>query len=403
MTNPQALLLKLLGDDSHLSEAVPRIGADVWPDLTDLARRQHVAAYLYYRLREAGALSALPSETLRALQDDFKRGTFRNMALLAESKRLCHVLDEKKIPVIGLKGLQLLLEEIYPHIALRFLRDIDLLVPVEQLETAYVSAAALGYVPEKSVTEVDFTMKYYYHLPQLLHPEKRIVLELHGGVEREGRVDPSELWANAKAAEHPVSFLDTEDLLIHLCLHISYSDLFRIDLRHYLDIYMLLKKRAEQIDWNSFLIRTEKRALTAGVLLVLQITSELFRCRLPESLRSAMPYSGTGVQLAEDAMGLMWQYDRSSQAYTEYKSRLYLSDAPVYKRVFESIFVSRERLCYLYALRPGSIRIYPYYFIRVYDLFKRHFVKVVKGPTGQKQVESVAKTKRLHAYMVNAD
>ncbi len=387
------ILLQILRSNDPLLN----ISEQAWIEIIDLANRQHIMPYLYYHLKEIGALELIPIENKEILYQFFKQSTMRNMALVAEFRRIADTFNKKGIPVIGLKGLQLVQDNIYPHIGLRFMRDIDLFVPISQIGDAYDCVSILGYQCDKEITKLDFSMKYHHHLYQQINYEKNIVLELHGYLENVMRIDPSLWWQNVQSKNSHNMFLDTEDLLLHLCLHISYSDIFKTDLRHYLDIYMILKNRV--IDWEQFLDRAQSRGLTRGVLLVLDITSRLFGYKLPAKLDNAIVRDTWHEESIKHAIEFMWQYRKSSKGYEQYGSKMFLSDEPLLMRFFKRIFIPKEELCCQYSLKPDSGVVYLYYFRRVYDLFQRHFTDTIKSKTDNSYIDSIAKTKILHVYL----
>jgi len=223
---------------------------------------------------------------------------------------------------------------------------------------------------------------------------------LHGYLIEDKNIDIDELWNNARVYDaHNYMYLDIEDLMLHLCMHISYSDLFKIDLRHYLDIYMILKNSGDKINWDQFLIRAKKRELVHGTLLVMQITSELFGCKIPDEFQGIVKDEPNQAELIEYGINFMWQYDKRSKEYEQYRSKVFLSDEPILRRFFRRIFISKEELSFYYSLDPDSPKLYLCYFRRVYDLLKRHFINMLKIKTDPKQIDVTAKTKILHAYL----
>ncbi len=387
-------LLQLLGCGS--SDLLPEFNENKWLEIIELAGKQHVIPYLYYHLKEIGALGLIPAESKDVLLQSFKQSTFRNMAIIAEFRRIADAFNQKGIDVIGLKGLQLVQDVIYPHVGLRFMRDIDLLVPLKQLRNAHDISLSLGYMPEENIHDTDLHIKYHHHIPQQFNYEKNIVLELHGYLENVMRIDPAFWWESVKKFEHKI-FLDDEKLLLHLCLHISYSDMFKTDLRHYLDIYMILKKKA--INWKQFMSMAQEMGLAKGVLIVLDIVSTLFGLKLPKEVDSFIVRDEYHEESIKYAIEFMWQYRKSSKYYEQYRSKMFLTDEPILKRFFKRVFIPKEELCCQYSLRLSSGMLYMYYFVRIYDLFKRHFISTIKSKTDQKQIDVIAKTKILHAYL----
>lgn len=137
-------LLKLLKSEIVLDNELKNLSQEEWNEIIDVSKKQFVREYLYYNLKQNNLLYLLSEEQNKHLENSFKNQTFSNMALLAELKKISKILKEKEIPIIILKGLHLM-QDIYPHIALRYSRDIDILIAKE----AYESVKNIGYYSKK--------------------------------------------------------------------------------------------------------------------------------------------------------------------------------------------------------------------------------------------------------------
>ncbi|WP_029063688.1 nucleotidyltransferase family protein [Labrenzia sp. DG1229] len=91
-------------------------------------------------------------------------------------------LWQKGIPSYGLKGV-LLGRHYYPDVAIRPMSDVDILIPTRQSEAAILELQRAGYAEELE-QEYHGTSKTL-HLPQLIHPDRGIVVELHTQIARD--------------------------------------------------------------------------------------------------------------------------------------------------------------------------------------------------------------------------
>jgi len=92
----------------------------------------------------------------------------RNLILLKHTKDILRVLRQENIPVIVLKGIALV-ETVYPHIGMREIADIDLLVKEKDL-----------LVISKKLTELNYKFKAFDSVPWYeLNSEISIFVQLH--------------------------------------------------------------------------------------------------------------------------------------------------------------------------------------------------------------------------------
>lgn len=310
-------------------ETLDTIDGKLWPDILQLARKQSILAYLFYHLQQKGLSKKLPDATLHALQNAFKKQTMRNLRLNGELKRIARVLSTRNIPIIALKGLHLV-GGIYPHVGTRFLRDIDVVVPIAQAKVAFDCIRTLGYesdIPDPSL----FRFENNHHLPQFYHKERNVFLELHGHISPplRFRLDTEAFWHRAVPAQNdPQSHLVLcpEDLFLHLCVHISYTDGFHIDLRHYLDLALLLQTYADRMQWDEVVARAEQHGAGNGVYLVLCVVSSLFGTTIPAPLERFRLDEKETARFLEIAFEFLWAYDKGSDTYFYYKWFPYSSE-----------------------------------------------------------------------------
>jgi len=149
------------------------------------------------------------------------------------------------IPVILLKGAWLT-HAVYEAPGLREMADLDLMVRVEDLEQAVAALRELGYKTGRDLKDLDVEIQRKHHLPSFRR-EGAIMVELHWNITHEGRDDfvpPDELWERSREVRvggARARTLSPEDMLLHLCLHITYQHMFLPGIRPVLDVALFVK------------------------------------------------------------------------------------------------------------------------------------------------------------------
>lgn len=175
-------------------------------------------------------------------------------------KKIRELLEPLEIQVLVLKGPHLG-NVAYENPSQRLYGDLDLLVKPGDFELAAEALVKNSFQPvvftgfSKRVQD-DFK-HWEYQSPQ------GIIVELHRWLSGHDRyaIDMEGLFARAETflfGETPALGLATEDLLLHLCLHMGTSYFKVIERKHIRDIALLAGKRG--IDWPVFM----KRVNNAG-------------------------------------------------------------------------------------------------------------------------------------------
>jgi hypothetical protein len=150
-----------------------------------------------------------------------------------------------------LKG-PVLAQDLYGDISLRTSRDLDFMVPIEQLAEADDLMAAEGYVKINEFDSILGDWKWREHHYTYDHPGKNIKIEMHWRMGPGPSTEPDfeELWTRARRSplgEH-VHYLGREDLFLFLAAHGARHAWSR--LRWLLDIKQLL---AQQPDYSALI------------------------------------------------------------------------------------------------------------------------------------------------------
>jgi hypothetical protein len=226
--------------------------------------------------------------------EDFRRDvnaiTLGALQLTAEMLRLLSLLEAEGISTVAFKGPVLSLQAYGDPFARQF-GDIDLLVSVPDFDRARSCLCSHGYIDNGTVT----------HACNLFNYERRTAVDLHrwvlGPLGFSGStwvtMDSESLLARSielTFQEHRIRTLQTEDLLLALCIH---------GVKHgwerwiwLFDIAALIA-RQPQLDWDQLTKRAHEYAITEPVYLSLRLTETVCGSALPPSV-----LKGLGVRPA---------------------------------------------------------------------------------------------------------
>lgn len=240
-----------------------------WDKLLHRAESQGMVPLLHHHLTRAELKP--PEECARGLRFLCLRHKHANALLLEELRNTLSILEERGIPSLILKG-GALSTILYPEPGLRPMRDIDIMLEKADAEQLYCILLNRGFSPSPGERQ-----KEYYHLPSLYRTigTARICIELHHGLFPEDPpyyqersftelFDKSESFSVDGVTAH---CFGTEDMLWHLYLHglrapLTFEPYKLISIA---DIVSLVKKRADDIDWDRlyFSVPQLKGALSA--------------------------------------------------------------------------------------------------------------------------------------------
>jgi hypothetical protein len=250
-----------------------------WSRARAIAREHRLGPLLHWRLTRDGIDVAAPAEAGAAFAAAFRASTLRALALQAELAAAARRLREAGIESLALKGAQLALT-VYPHPAMRPMRDIDLLVRQEEVRRAYALFVAAGYAPQPSgfTGDARHVADQRRHETPLCAPGSGIVVELHGRlheVDDLARPDastavPDSVWRDrgvCMVAGEAVGVLSPTDLLLHLVVHACYHHHFDNGPCSFVDVARLLASGG--IDWPHLRARCDACGWTRGLQLVL--------------------------------------------------------------------------------------------------------------------------------------
>jgi hypothetical protein len=215
-----------------------------WELLLRLARRAKLLGYLAARLEKDELLDKIPLRAVNLLHSSLIQAKKQQQSVSWELNRVLWALNNQKIPVIVLKGMAYLLQEL-PNAAGRIFADLDLLVSKGDLEQIESNLLKKGW---RHHVLTDYDERYYrewsHEIPALLHPERGVEVDVHHTLSSplgSLKIDPLLFQEAAiKVHDQGVYVLSSEDLLLHCAVNLFQNNELADDLRHLLDFHEML-------------------------------------------------------------------------------------------------------------------------------------------------------------------
>lgn len=286
-------------EDKDLSKEKERFKDIDWEHFLQLTLHHRVYPLLYKRIKELN-VDFVPSKVLGMLQQYYQKNIFQMLMLTGESESISRIFIDQKIRTLFLKG-SILGAHLYGDLSLRTSSDVDILIPIEDLERAESMLLKLGYVKDDYILTVLNDWKWRHHHITFIHPQKKIKVEIHWRLNPGPSWNQSfdDLWERKKKSsitDFPLYMLGDEDLFLFLVSHGARHGWSR--LRWLVDIDKLVNR---ELNWNCVkkLLKKFQHTSVGGQALLL--SSELLNSYIPQELK-AISESRKSKKLAERAL-----------------------------------------------------------------------------------------------------
>jgi hypothetical protein len=266
-----------------------------WGGLIESASKQRVAPLVFWALDRA-CPDAVPPEALAALRDRFRQNIKRNLRFTKELLRLLDLFGLAGIQAIPFKG-PAIAWSLYEMPGLRFMSDLDLLVPQRDVSRALDLLTSNGY----RRTGPNIGLRFFWDNGQvpLSGTDRGVSVDLHWRVvpAHFNPLDAAEIRTRLTfidVAGHPMSAFCPEDLLVSLCAHGAkhgWDSLAMLcDLGRLIDVCRL--------DWDAILSRAARQRMSRIVSLGLCLAQDLLGSKLPPEVSSRIHADARAVALA---------------------------------------------------------------------------------------------------------
>jgi hypothetical protein len=262
-----------------------------WDAFLKLVVRHRVYPAVY-RILNNFAENGLPEQALINLRGRFESNRQRGLELMAELVRLINLFEQKRIPVMPLKGPVLALQ-FYGDSSLRHAGDLDLLVRPEHVRQIHQLLIENGYrrtnsPPFLRTRQGKYSEEMLYHF-NYLRDDGRISIEPHWSLVRNKHlfpVDADQLWTRQEITTiggTVVKTLPLEETLLYLCMHGAAHVWLRLFWLS--DVAQILRKNST-IDWTILLAHAIDLGIQRPLLQGLILSSLLLGSRLPEPVQA---------------------------------------------------------------------------------------------------------------------
>ncbi|MDF2859199.1 MAG: Renal dipeptidase, partial [Neobacillus sp.] len=225
-----------------------------WNLFLDLAMHHRIYPLIYPKLKKH---EWVPENVRNILDQQYRQNTFQMLHLSAEMEKISQIIAENHIRLLILKG-PVLSADLYGEVSLRTCGDLDVLVPIYDLERVDQLLSGQGYLKDDYIQTVLGDWKWRHHHVTYFHPQKNIKIEIHWRLNPGPGKEPhfDDLWERKRISSltsTAVYYLGREDLFLFLASHGARHGWSR--LRWLTDIDGILK---QEIDWVKLIKRLKQ-------------------------------------------------------------------------------------------------------------------------------------------------
>ena len=300
--NELKLILEIIKheDSKSLQTVILEEYHDVnWKQLLELAVHHRLYPLLYGKLKQLSN-DLIPQDLLQSLNGLYRRNTFHMLHLSREMEQICKVFNENHINSIVLKG-PVLAIDLYGDLSLRTSADLDILIPIAELDKVDQILTGLGFKKDDYIETVLNDWTWRHHHFTYVHPQKGVKCEIHWRLHPGPGKEPSfnELWSRKRISSltsYPIYYLGREDLFLFLVAHGARHGWSR--LRWLTDIDKLLKQELNWIFLRQLL--TKYHYLHIGGQAII-LSSQFLKTNITKEMKS-LKLSGRPNKLAQEAV-----------------------------------------------------------------------------------------------------
>lgn len=274
----QALLGLLANPGRVSSSRLEDLRQDEWQQLLDLALTTRTFPLLADAISHLKQSTKIAVEIRSRLDEAIRLQALTSVSQAKGLADLSQILREAEFEFCALKGAGLAFRD-YPQPHLRVMRDVDLLLPLEQAELAK------SLLLERERYELlpwagDYGVEHSHQLPEIKDNETGLVIELHHRLSANEHFEDSDLvdlvWGNRSSIElmgETVSVPNAEANLLHLVKHAAHHHAFSNGPVILADIHFLCANN--EIDWGSVCEGAERTGLVRPLTLIATLASHL--------------------------------------------------------------------------------------------------------------------------------
>lgn len=311
------LILESARGVGDLKQSGERIGVILsqpiqWDLFLSLVLKHRVIPLVYKTLHDL-KIQSIPPYVMNFLKQEYEKNALKSLVLTGEMTKLIRLFRDRGVSSLVLKGAPLA-EKIYQDVTFRMSKDIDLLVPWEDLSGAEKILLAAGY--EKKTTGFALTPrqsraclnKYHHHV--YLNRELKTCVELHWKMHQ---IDLkfSPFLINRRCIEvsgFSVPVLLDDEWVFFLMIHGSSHKWMRL---HWLiDVERFFK--CTKIDWDKIMELAEHSQTNLIIHQTILILDEIFQPDFPDWLIKVALRDKKAGRLAGEVIKHLFSPDEES-------------------------------------------------------------------------------------------
>lgn len=235
----------------------------------------------------------LPPAFETALHDAYLGSAVRNTLLLHELSQVGDQLAGEGIPLLALKGASLA-EDVYGNVALRPMRDLDILVRHEDAERAVRVLRSNGYQTADPEVHTGMSLAYENELKLQKEGIVETTLEVHWHLldspSYQFGMGMEWFWETARPRTGDGVaglMLGPEALLLYLCAHLAlHHRSCGILWRH--DVAEVLRRYGDELEWPCVLQRAVEYELVLPLQQVVMEVAEQWQVALPAGVQEQL-------------------------------------------------------------------------------------------------------------------
>jgi hypothetical protein len=313
-----------------------------WDKFLLLVMHHRVHPFIYSKLKH---VDGIPSHVVQILYQEYKKNAFQMLRLSGEMEQICKLFIENGISPLLLKG-PVLAVDLYGDISLRASRDLDILIPIDDLDKVNELLVNSGYEKDNFTRTILNEWKWRQYHITFFHPQKRITIEIHWRLSHGPGKEPSfnELWGRKRTSSltsSPVYYLGREDLFLYLVSHGARHGWFR--LRWLADIDQLVRQSIDMSKLDLLMMKYHGTYIGGQALI---LASQLLNTPLCRKMQLLTGRNRSG-QFAQDAIVYIKE---TEDLHTNPSQELHKH----YKRYLFSIKSNRQKILYIMSF------LYPY-------------------------------------------
>lgn len=380
------LLARLLSDSILENETVSPLKAlpkEDWETFLVYSDQHHVTSILYPYFISTEEKNNIPETALEQMSQVYLSNVARNTRIFHETGVIFRRFSQAGIKAIGLKGL-FLIENVYHDFGMRTMSDMDILIRKADIPEAILILGELGYQPTTyfDIKDQNIDIK---HVPPFFKGETNYV-EIHWTILEENEpfnIDAKGLWDRAlpaKIAEEHSLGMCLEDLILHLCIHLTYQHHLQLGLRGLYDIALVLKQSQNDLDWKTIVDRSNEWRAQKVIALTFQLLAWAFDIEIPEEVSKGLLTKPIPLDLLDQAkQQVLLKQDNSHNLTPDLVN---LSEVKgIYRKIkviLSRVFLPKQVIARIYNVSPKSLTIYMYYPVRLWDLWRNYRESVRK-------------------------